>query len=422
MLKQYFQQAWYHLKQNPVLSFITILGTVLSITMIMILVMADRIRYGNIAPENTRDRTLYVKNVRVESKTDEAWSSNSQLGLKLIKDLFVPLQSPQALYFYTEDYHYARETGTDINHNILVQFNNGNNWKVFDYSFVSGHPFGTDEVDAGAKVAVISDQTARKLFDTEDAVGKSFVLNNEETFEVVGVVRKPSNLTDYANGSIWIPYTASLLVDTDNQSLVDTYKLVILAEKRSDLSKIKAEVAATVQRFNDTNPNYVIKFRGQPDSHRSSVNRVYNNAGSEVNEYNRKQIMLLLLFLLVPAINLSLMTTSRMKQKATEIGIRRTYGATTYDIASQVIWESLLFTIIGSLIGFLLSFGAFFMLRKILFKGYAVTGMQLSLIDLMRPEIFLYAVLFCLLLNLIASIVPAIKSSKSNIINNLYQA
>lgn len=287
---------------------------------------------------------------------------------------------------------------------------------------MAGSAFGEAEVKAGAKVAVITDKVAREFFESDDVVGKSFILNGEEEFRVVGVVRQPSNLMNYANGSIWIPYTSTMLLDPNDPSLTGSFRLVMLARNGKDMAKIREEVATAEERFNANEPNYTLSFRGQPDTYKQAINRLSDNQDTRVKAYNRKQILLLLLFFLVPAINLSLMTTSRMKQRASEIGVRRTYGASTMNIANQVIWESLLYTVIGTVIGFVLSIGGFFMLRKILFKGYSVEGMQLSVSDLMRPEIFLSVIIFCLLLNLIASIVPAVKSSRSNIINNLYEA
>ncbi|TFH96726.1 ABC transporter permease [Porphyromonas levii] len=420
MFKQYIKQAWRVLRENPVLSTITILGTALSIAMIMILVMTDRVRHGNFAPENTRDRTLYVKSITVDSK--ENGTNNSRLGMRTIKEVFLPLKTPEALYFYTGDWIGVRLPGGSTDVSMYVECTNGGNWKLFDYTFVAGSAFGEAEVKAGAKVAVITDKVAREFFESDDVVGKSFILNGEEEFRVVGVVRQPSNLMNYANGSIWIPYTSTMLLDPNDPSLTGSFRLVMLARNGKDMAKIREEVATAEERFNANEPNYTLSFRGQPDTYKQAINRLSDNQNTRVKAYNRKQILLLLLFFLVPAINLSLMTTSRMKQRASEIGVRRTYGASTMNIANQVIWESLLYTVIGTVIGFVLSIGGFFMLRKILFKGYSVEGMQLSVSDLMRPEIFLSVIIFCLLLNLIASIVPAVKSSRSNIINNLYEA
>lgn len=420
MVQQYFKQAWRVLRENPVLSTITILGTALSIAMIMMQVMTDRVMHGNFAPENTRDRTLYVKSISVESK--ENGTNNSRLGLRTIKEVFLPLKTPEALYFYTGDRMGIRLPGGSTDVSMYVECTNGGNWRLFDYTFLAGRAFGEAEVKAADKVAVITDKVARQLFESDEVVGKSFILNGEEEFRVIGVVKQPSNLTNYANGSIWIPYTSTISLDVNDTSLTGSFQLVMLAKNRKDMAKIRAEVATAVEQFNTNDPNYALYFRGQPDTYKQSINRFSDNQDTQVKAYNRKQILLLLLFLLVPAINLSLMTTSRMKQRASEIGVRRTYGASTMNIANQVIWESLLYTVIGSIIGFALSIGGFFMLRKILFKGYSVAGMQLSVSDLMRPEIFLSVIIFCLLLNLIASIVPAVRASRSNIINNLYEA
>lgn len=420
MVQQYFKQAWRVLRENPVLSTITILGTALSIAMIMMQVMTDRVMHGNFAPENTRDRTLYVKSISVESK--ENGTNNSRLGLRTIKEVFLPLKTPEALYFYTGDRMGIRLPGGSTDVSMYVECTNGGNWRLFDYTFLAGRAFGEAEVKAADKVAVITDKAARQLFESDEVVGKSFILNGEEEFRVIGVVKQPSNLTNYANGSIWIPYTSTISLDVNDTSLTGSFRLVMLAKNRKDMAKIRAEVATAVEQFNTNDPNYALYFRGQPDTYKQSINRFSDIQDTQVKAYNRKQILLLLLFLLVPAINLSLMTTSRMKQRASEIGVRRTYGASTMNIANQVIWESLLYTVIGSIVGFVLSIGGFFMLRKILFKGYSVAGMQLSVSDLMRPEIFLSVIIFCLLLNLIASIVPAVRASRSNIINNLYEA
>ncbi len=420
MVQQYFKQAWRVLRENPVLSTITILGTALSIAMIMMQVMTDRVMHGNFAPENTRDRTLYVKSISVESK--ENGTNNSRLGLRTIKEVFLPLKTPEALYFYTGDRMGIRLPGGSTDVSMYVECTNGGNWRLFDYTFLAGRAFGEAEVKAADKVAVITDKAARQLFESDEVVGKSFILNGEEEFRVIGVVKQPSNLTNYANGSIWIPYTSTISLDVNDTSLTGSFQLVMLAKNKKDMAKIRAEVATAVEQFNTNDPNYALYFRGQPDTYKQSINRFSDIQDTQVKAYNRKQILLLLLFLLVPAINLSLMTTSRMKQRASEIGVRRTYGASTMNIANQVIWESLLYTVIGSIVGFVLSIGGFFMLRKILFKGYSVAGMQLSVSDLMRPEIFLSVIIFCLLLNLIASIVPAVRASRSNIINNLYEA
>ena len=60
MWKVYLKQIRYLLKENKFFSVVYIVGTALSITMVMLILMAYHIKTGNIGVENKRDRMLYV--------------------------------------------------------------------------------------------------------------------------------------------------------------------------------------------------------------------------------------------------------------------------------------------------------------------------------------------------------------------------
>ena len=54
MIKQYFKQAVWHLRENPVISWISILGTALSICMIMVIVISIPVSYTHLTlPTNS---------------------------------------------------------------------------------------------------------------------------------------------------------------------------------------------------------------------------------------------------------------------------------------------------------------------------------------------------------------------------------
>ncbi len=44
MIKQYFQQAWAQLRQQPLISGVTVAGTALSIFLIMLVVMMQQVQ------------------------------------------------------------------------------------------------------------------------------------------------------------------------------------------------------------------------------------------------------------------------------------------------------------------------------------------------------------------------------------------
>lgn len=58
MIKLYFKQAFHLLKENKLLSSISIIGTALAIAMIMVIVITLRAIIAPFAPESYRDRML----------------------------------------------------------------------------------------------------------------------------------------------------------------------------------------------------------------------------------------------------------------------------------------------------------------------------------------------------------------------------
>lgn len=60
MIKQYFTQAWAQLRQQPMISAVSIAGTALAIFLIMLVVMMQQVKVAPFAPESNRDRFLHV--------------------------------------------------------------------------------------------------------------------------------------------------------------------------------------------------------------------------------------------------------------------------------------------------------------------------------------------------------------------------
>lgn len=72
MLKQYIKQAFQMLKENRLISSISMIGTAISITMIMMVVLVLQVQVASYYPEEHRDRMLYVENgtlVRMKENT-----------------------------------------------------------------------------------------------------------------------------------------------------------------------------------------------------------------------------------------------------------------------------------------------------------------------------------------------------------------
>ena len=125
MIKQYFMQALSQLRQQPLISLVTVAGTALSILLIMLVVMsASALRevYGGLTTAEAV--TIY-----------SVWTAPMPVSL--------PGQPARSVD--------ARATDATF-------------WHVFDFAFVDGKPYGEADVRSGLPVAVVTESVARALF------------------------------------------------------------------------------------------------------------------------------------------------------------------------------------------------------------------------------------------------------------------
>jgi putative ABC transport system permease protein len=164
-------------------------------------------------------------------------------------------------------------------------------------------------------------------------------------------------------------------------------------------------------------------LRGQPDTQFVQLTRKWANNDAKVKETVIQYSIVLTLLLLVPAINLSGMTHSRMKKRMSEIGVRKAFGANRKELLEQVLYENFIYTILGGIFGLILSYISVVFLKTWLLNnlmdGYLSGSSSLNVAMLFQPSIFLYAFIFCLLLNMMSAGIPAWKASRTKIVNAL---
>jgi len=90
---------------------------------------------------------------------------------------------------------------------------------------------------------------------------------------------------------------------------------------------------------------------------------------------------------------------------------------------SEVLYENLILTLLGGIVGLAFSYVSILMMKDWLL-GSPMGGMLSGFANLngqmlLQPSVFIYAFLFCLVLNLLSAGVPAWKASRSDIVNAL---
>ncbi|WP_080903472.1 ABC transporter permease [Parabacteroides sp. Marseille-P3160] len=426
MYKQYFKQAVQLLKEKPFFSVISVLGTALAITLIMVVVLVYQVQNSNYEPEVNRGRMLFVNTLLLERSNGSSYSC--LWAPRLAKECFFPLKTPEAVTLIST-YKQILATNTDQTKRFKcdqVQTDEAF-WKAFRFRFLAGKPFTQSDVTGNIKQAVLAETTARTLFSSaKEAIGQTVVLARKP-YTVCGVVRDVSPIAQNAYAQVWIPCPASALTEVINeetmQGLSGAYHVMILARSSSDFPTIRTEINRQIQRENAGLRTWKINLLGQPDTQFTQRLRIWSNIALDVTKAIRPYLIALLIILLVPAINLSGLTSSGMQARMSELGIRKAFGATRGMLFRQVITENLVLTLLGGITGLGLSYLAIYYLKNWLFNSYdlAYTNSALSLESgmLIQPLTFFYALLLCLLLNLLSAGIPAWWASRQSIVNSL---
>ncbi len=435
MIKQYFKQAWQLLKDNKLYSTIYILGTALAITMVMIVTAFVYLKKGNIYPEEHRNRILYVGSIQITPKdTTQKNMAASNLSNQTIKRVFYPLKTAEAVtavfLAYSED-DMAVFTGNNTKIPVLARWVDNNFWKVFQFSFMEGKPFTEEEFNSGVNTVVIDQSLANQLFENGQATGKYVKYNNKD-YRVSGVVKNVSIILNDTYGNLWFPYTTepNHTNTFGAEGILGGYSAFILAKSSRDFAKIKQEIQNNINSY-EANLTWKMDLLGQPDN---AFTRSFRRGNMPLNMNKIKYTLslLLLIFFLVPAINLSGLNSSRMEKRSGELGIRKAFGANRATILNQVFTENLLLSFLGGIVGLLISYLIIYLSKPMLIPMgiyYQMSNPSAQITDsigittqmLFNIEMFFWAFAAVLLINVLSAVIPAYRFSRKNVINSLYE-
>lgn len=419
------------MRQERLFSLVYIIGTGLSVSMVMVLSIVFFIKVANVYPETNRDRMLVMRTGKVKLGTEQrnpSWSISEQVvstclgSLEGVEAVGLVYSGGGANYILTED--------RLEQFRITTRFVNTGFWKVFSFHFLQGQPFTEADLQSGIRTAVISESFARRLFGTTEAVGK-FVTANYRQYRVCGVVKDVPQVADNTFASMWIPYTAcdtyKTEVPVERTGSLGRFRSYLLVAPGTSLSEVKAEVQANVRRYSQTLQDAEFTVMGQPDSYWQSLFRSYS---SEPPEYVKSFLIyggVFLILLLVPAVNLSGMTDSRMERRLAEMGVRRAFGAPVGTLMRQIVVENFLFTLLGGGIGLVFSYWLLHLSRKWIMQMGSFSVSQFpegaeGIFDfsmLVNYRVFGITLLICLLLNLLSALIPAWRASHRQIVYSL---
>ena len=410
------------MREERLFSGIYIVGTALAIAFTMVIAVVYYAKLADIAPEVNRSRTVYVKGMAKRAVNDTLRWQPTNYTATQVKEWLYTLKSAEVVSAtinasrYTSDRQYLKCD----NHKlvpVVTRMVDANFFKVYQFRFVYGRPFTQEEclnenyyIENAAVPAVISRDIAEQAFGKDvDPVGKT--LNYGFLIRIVGVTEPTSSIMEESFGQLF------LALDQEAERVI-----VVLKEGCTvkDLEKELAEIARK-RSVSDKEYDYSIISTLLPHAQMKMSEDGVALPWSSIFKSLFPKVFVLLL---VPALNLSGLVAARMRRRVAEMGVRKAFGAKRRTLLTQVIAENLVLTLCGGFVGLVITWLLLYVFRSWLFFAVGNTAFTLPepTVDgemLFSPLIFVIGLAVCIVLNLMAALIPAWLSLRNPIVESM---
>lgn len=418
MIKNYLKVAFRSIFRNKLTAFINIAGLALAIACVILI-------YLFIADEITYDQ-YHAKSDRIYRITRNFHSPEGEVSLHLAT--VAPPIGPLIKNDFGELEYVARTATFDIvvsleENGNLVQSNTEQRaflaepdiFKIFDIEVITGNP---SSAISRPFTVMLSENTAKRYFNSNEVVGKRLRVNNAFDLEVTGVYK------NFPRQSHWHPEFLMSFSTLESDEIFgrrnletgwgnNSFGTYVLLEEGASPTKLEAALPAFINKHFgafarenwgqsadwDASSSTTLFVQKVTDIHlHSHLDNEIEPNGNINNVYMMAIIGLFIV--LIACFNFVNLSTARATKRAKEVGLRKVVGAFRSQLVNQYLSESILTTIFALVLAIAISFIAIDTLN-------AFTNKQLTLDFIGNPLLGIGVVAFAILVGILAGIYPA---------------
>ncbi len=424
MFRNYFKTGIRNILRYKVFSIINIFGlaTALSVCMLIIMMLADQARYDQF---NVKRGRIY--RILTDTKTSRMPYSTSPFPLaEALKSGYPSIEATVNL---------RPGVGGDVTYNgksieMGGYFTSQSFFKIFSFNLIEGNK---NSALLEPRSVILSEKTARKLFGSEDPLGKTVAFSDRQlsypldydqvgappvswgSFTVTGVIDESKYKShirfDLLLSSSTLPalYADSLLNDESNdwKNYFRTYTYVLMfpGKDQSDLSGALNEL--TTRKYADIHSDQVkgLKLLSQNlnDIQMHPYGNDTNNRLQAIGYYFLYILAAIILF--SACLNYVNLSVARTLTRLKEIGVRKVTGAGRKSLIIQFLSES----VIISLLALSLGIGMLSLLREGFLHMWLNQFLRFELPDTLT--VYMIFVAFAIVIGVVAGLYPSIYMS-----------
>ncbi|MFA9189759.1 ABC transporter permease [Flavobacterium sp. FZUC8N2.13] len=399
LLKESFAFAINALRNNKLRTLLSLLGVTIGIfSIIAVLAAVDSLDRKITNDLSGLDKnTIYLMKFSFGPSDIPKWKREQFPNVKYDEYVYLKgtmnntAQLGYQIFTKSETVKYDSKVVSDVNIvPVSAEFS-----EIEALDFENGRFYNESEANSGAKVIVIGNEIATSLFDTADPVGKDVRLYGQR-FSVIGVLTKKgaSLFGDSNDSSVYIPVNFIRQKFGDNNTSL-TNVIVFKPVEGVDMEAYKAEISQKLRTYRGIKAgeidNFFINvFSGFTDLIDGIIGSM-KLGGWVISGFS----------LLVGGFGIANIMFVSVKERTHLIGIQKSLGAKNRFILFQFLFEAIILSVIGGLIGLLLVWGIAVGLTKALDFEF-VLGLDNVLLGTGLAGI----------IGLISGILPAISASK----------
>ena len=355
MLKNYVKIALRNLLKSKGYTFINVAGLAVGLAccLLILLFVRDELSYD-----------------RHHEKADQIYriTLEALLGEQEINGPIAPAPMAQALVNdypevvqATRLFTFSGETFVRYEDKRFVEerffFGDSTVFEVFTFPLLRGDP---ETALVEPNTVVLTESTARKYFGAEDPVGQTIRIDEENDYEVTGVMADvPENshfhfdflgslgTLDRSRSPVWVSNnfrTYFILAEGQSAEALEA-KFPAMVEKYAG-PQVEEILGITIEQFFASGGRFEFHLQALTDIHlHSQLNYEIEPNGDITYVYAFSIIAFLML--LIACINFMNLATARSAGRAKEVGVRKVLGSNRRQLTLQFLMESMLLSVIA---------------------------------------------------------------------------
>lgn len=400
MLKNYLKIALRNFRRQKLFSLINIFGLALGIacTILILLWVENELSYDHFNQKADRIYRLYG-----DLTLGGSLRSAPLIGAPVapaLKQAFPEVENTVRMSAFgsVSAKHEDKEFKED---NII--YSDNSIFEIFTLPFINGDP--ATALSARFSI-VLTDQTAKKYFGSKNPLGKTLRFSDGHDYTITGVIKDvPQN--SHITFDIICSYDTWIF---RNENAAESWgnmgqTAYILAKPGVDFKALEKKFESVVEENLGSRIKRVgatFKLGLQPLLRIHLFSNFENDTakiGSIAYVYLFSGIAFFILF--IACINFVNLSTARYSNRALEVGLRKTLGASRKSLVMQFLGETIFVTSFAAILGLVFAFISLPLLSSLTEEKY-------SLGLLVQPLFFLGIVFSILVIGIIAGVYPAI--------------